>query len=90
MEIVFTPKAKKDLEFWIKSGNKNIIKKITQLIDDIQIHPYEGLGKQEQLKYEMSGRWSRRIDKEHRIIYRITEENNIEILNIFSLKGHYE
>ncbi|WP_315243109.1 Txe/YoeB family addiction module toxin [Flavobacterium sp. P21] len=90
MEIVFTPKAKKDLEFWIKSGSKNIIKKITQLIDDIQLHPFEGLGKPEQLKHNLAGRWSRRIDKEHRIIYRITEENNIEILNILSLKGHYE
>lgn len=90
MEIVFTPKAKKDLDFWIKSGKKNIIKKITELIEDILLHPYEGLGKPEQLKYEMSGRWSRRIDKEHRIVYRITEENNIEILNILSLKGHYE
>ncbi|GAA4127615.1 hypothetical protein GCM10022250_15520 [Flavobacterium chungbukense] len=66
------------------------MKKITILIEDILLHPYEGLGKPEQLKYELSGRWSRRIDKEHRIIYRITEENNIEILNILSLKGHYE
>jgi len=90
MEIVFTPKAKKDLELWIKSGSKNIIKKITQLIDDIQLHPFEGLGKPEQLKHTLAGRWSRRIDKEHRIVYRITEENNIEILNILSLKGHYE
>jgi toxin YoeB len=90
MEIVFTPKAKKDLELWIKSGSKNIIKKITQLIDDIQLHPFEGLGKPEQLKHNLAGRWSRRIDKEHRIVYRITEENNIEILNILSLKGHYE
>lgn len=75
---------------WIKSGSKNIIKKITQLIDDIQLHPFEGLGKPEQLKHNLAGRWSRRIDKEHRIVYRITEENNIEILNILSLKGHYE
>jgi toxin YoeB len=90
MEIVFTPKAKKDLELWIKSGSKNIIKKITLLIDDIQLHPFEGLGKPEQLKHNLAGRWSRRIDKEHRIVYRITEENNIEILNILSLKGHYE
>lgn len=56
MEIVFTPKAKKDLEFWIKSGSKNIIKKITQLIDDIQLHPFEGLGKPEQLKHNLTGR----------------------------------
>ena len=86
MEIIYSEKAQKDILFWKKSGNKSIMKKITNLIEDILIHPYEGLGKPEQLKYELSGRWSRRIDKEHRI----TEENNIEILNILSLKGHYE
>ncbi|MES2573373.1 MAG: Txe/YoeB family addiction module toxin [Bacteroidota bacterium] len=90
MEVIFTPKAKKDLDFWIKSGNKSIIKKITQLINDIQLHPFDGIGKPEQLKYNLSGVWSRRIDKEHRLVYEIIDENTIEILNILSLKGHYE
>ncbi|MFV5701504.1 Txe/YoeB family addiction module toxin [Flavobacterium sp. XS2P12] len=90
MQIVFTPKAKKDLDFWIKSGNKNILNKITDLIEDIQLHPFEGIGKPEQLKYQLSGKWSRRINQEHRIIYKVTEENTIEILDILSLKGHYE
>jgi toxin YoeB len=90
MEIIFSNKAKSDLLFWQKSGNKIILKKISQLIRSIQISPYEGIGKPEPLKYNLSGTWSRRIDKEHRIIYQITEENTIEILNILSLKGHYE
>ena len=90
MQIVFTPKAKKDLDFWIKSGNKNILNKITDLIEDIQLHPFEGIGKPEQLKYQLSGKWSRRINQEHRIIYKVTEESTIEILDILSLKGHYE
>ncbi|MFV8269136.1 Txe/YoeB family addiction module toxin [Flavobacterium sp. GT2N3] len=88
MQIVFTTKAKKDLDFWIKSGNKNILNKITDLIEDIQLHPFEGIGKPEQLKYQLSGKWSRRINQEHRIIYKVTEENTIEILDILSLKGH--
>ena len=90
MEIVFAPQAKKDLDFWIKSGNKGILKKNSVLIEDIQLHPFEGIGKPEQLKYQLADRWSRRIDREHRIVYRIVEENTIEILNILSLKGHYE
>jgi toxin YoeB len=90
MEVIFTPKANKDLQFWIKTGNKNILKKITLLIEDIQNHPFTGIGKPERLKYELSDRWSRRIDQEHRMIYQITNENTIEILNILSLKGHYE
>lgn len=82
--------SEKDLDFWIKSGNKGVLKKIYVLIEDIQLHPFEGIGKPEQLKYQLADRWLRRIDREHRIVYRITEGNNLEILNILSLKGHYE
>jgi toxin YoeB len=90
MQIEFSKKAKEDLNFWVKSGNKSVLNKIYSLIEDIQLHPFEGLGKPEQLKHQLSGRWSRRINKEHRIIYKVTEENTIEILDILSLKGHYE
>ena len=90
MEVIYSERALKDRAFWKKSGNKVIMNKITALIVDIQLHPYEGIGKPEPLKYELSGKWSRRINKEHRIIYRVSEEDKIEILNILSLKGHYE
>lgn len=90
MEVIYSERALKDRTFWKKSGNKVIMNKITALIEDIQLHPYEGIGKPEPLKYELSGKWSRRINKEHRIIYRVSEEDKIEILNILSLKGHYE
>ena len=90
MEVIYSDKAQKDREFWIKSGNKAVMNKITALIEDIQLHPYEGIGKPEPLKHQLSGKWSRRINHEHRIIYKVTEENTIEILDILSLKGHYE
>ena len=90
MQVEFSEKAKADLDFWIKSGNKGILKKIYSLIEDIQLHPYQGIGKPEQLKHQLLGRWSRRINQEHRIIYKVTNENTIEILDILSLKGHYE
>ncbi|MCV9927984.1 Txe/YoeB family addiction module toxin [Flavobacterium sp. LS1R49] len=89
MQIIFTPKAKKDLDFWVKSGNKNILKKINALIEDIQLHPFDGIGKPEALKYNLMGVWSRRIDKEHRLVYEIIDKDTIEILNLLSLKGHY-
>jgi len=88
--VVFTEKAQKDLKFWTKSGNKAIIKKISELIKAIQLSPYEGIGKPEALKHELAGTWSRRIDKEHRLIYQILEDGTIDILSIISLKGHYE
>ncbi|UPQ80437.1 Txe/YoeB family addiction module toxin [Flavobacterium azooxidireducens] len=90
MEVVYSEKAQKDREFWKKSGNKAIMNKISALIEDIQLHPFEGIGKPEPLKHQLSGKWSRRINQEHRIIYQLIDENTIEILNILSLKGHYE
>ncbi len=85
MEIILLPEAENDLNFWVKTGNKAVLKKITQLIEDIMNTPYEGVGKPEQLKYKLKGCWSRRINKEHRLIYEI-EENKILV---YSLKGHY-
>ena len=90
MEIVFSKKAQNDILIWNKSGKKKILKKISELLRDIQRSPYEGIGKPEQLKHNLSGVWSRRIDKEHRLVYEIIDEKTIEILNILSVKGHYE
>mgnify|MGYP003491728144 len=55
MEIIFLPDAEDDLQFWIATGNKDILKKITQLIDDIKINPHSGLGKPEPLKHQLTG-----------------------------------
>jgi len=85
MQIVLLPDAKKDIEFWTKSGNKRILGKITQLLEAILTNPYKGLGKPEQLKHELSGFWSRRIDKEHRMIYEILDAQVL----VHSAKGHY-
>ena len=85
MEVIFKDKALLDIEFWKKSGNKAIRKKITELIKDTLLHPETGIGKPERLKYDYSGLWSRRINDEHRMIYRIENGN----LAIGSLRGHY-
>ncbi len=85
MEIIFLPKAKEDLNFWIKSKNTNILKKISQLTEAIIQNPYLGIGKPEALKHQLSGKWSRRISLEHRYVYQIEGDQ----LNVYSLKGHY-
>ena len=85
MEVILKDKALLDIEFWKKSGNKAIQKKITELIKDTLLHPETGIGKPERLKYDYSGLWSRRINDEHRMIYRIENGN----LAIGSLRGHY-
>ncbi|MCG2420290.1 Txe/YoeB family addiction module toxin [Aequorivita sp. F47161] len=81
----FTEQAKEDIAFHKKSGNLKILQKIFQLLNDAIDHPFEGLGKPEPLKYNLSGCWSRRINKEHRLVYEV-KENRIIVL---SLKGHY-
>jgi toxin YoeB len=85
MQIVFQPEAREDLDFWVKSGNKPVLKKITQLIEAISENPFEGIGKPEALKHSLAGKWSRRINKEHRLVYEV----RANIISIYSLKGHY-
>ena len=67
--------------------NKNIFKKIAELIKEIGREPFQGKGKPEALKHQLKGSWSRRINDEHRLIYFVNEQNDIEIV---SCKGHYE
>ena len=55
MEVAYSSKALEDILYWKKSGNKKVQGKITSLIDDIMLHPYNGLGKPEPLRHELSG-----------------------------------
>ena len=70
--------------YW-QMQDKKMLKRINQLIKDIQRNPFEGIGKPEPLKGNLSGFWSRRIDEEHRIVYAVEKEMVI----IISCKGHY-
>jgi len=86
MEIELTEVAKDDVKFFIKSGQTQIVKKIEKLLTAVEENPFEGIGKPEQLKHEYSGKWSRRIDGQHRMIYDIDEN----VIRVYSLKGHYK
>ena len=85
-DVEFSDQAKEDVLFFQKTGNKAILQKIKTLIIAIQENPFTGIGKPEPLKFKFSGAWSRRINREHRIIYEISEK----LITILSLKGHYE
>jgi len=85
MEVVFFDQARKDIEYWKKSGQKKIMTRITDLLNDIQKHAYSGIGKPEELKHDLSGWWSRRINRAHRLIYRVVN-NKVQVL---SMRYHY-
>ena len=84
MNLTFAPKAWDSYLYWQKT-DKAIVKRINTLIKHIQQNPFEGIGKPEPLKHALSGFWSRRINDEHRIVYKVTEDNIL----IAQLRYHY-
>ncbi|NLN24081.1 MAG: Txe/YoeB family addiction module toxin [Bacteroidetes bacterium] len=82
----FSEQAIDDIRQHKKTGNKAVINKVILLLEELTQHPFTGTGKPEPLKYNLSGMWSRRINKEHRLVYEV-QENTVFIL---SAKGHYE
>ena len=85
MEVIFEPNALEDIEYFKLAGDQSILKKIRQLIENIKETPFEGLGKPEPLKHQLSGKWSRRISGEHRMVYRVENDQII----IYQLRYHY-
>ena len=80
--------AKKDLRKIAKSGDKSSIKKIERILSELSNHPTSGTGNPEQLKHDLTGYWSRRINKKDRIIYQIIEEPE-RLVVVVSALGHY-
>ncbi|MEY4474309.1 MAG: hypothetical protein RL248_76 [Pseudomonadota bacterium] len=70
MKIVFSSQSWEDYLYW-QQTDKKILKRVNELIKDIQRTPFEGKGKPEPLKYNLSGFWSRRITEEHRLVYEV-------------------
>jgi toxin YoeB len=83
--LAFSSRAWDDY-LWFQSHDKQRLKKTNELLKDTVRSPFEGIGKPELLKRNLSGYWSRRINDEHRLIYKVTSD----FLIIASYKGHYE
>jgi len=86
MDITFSPEAMEDYQYW-KANHPIVVKRIKLLLSNMSEHPYVGIGKPEKLKYDLSGKWSRRINAEHRIIYIVREQKND--IYILALRFHY-
>ena len=85
-ELILMPEAERNLKEWRKSGQKKTIKKIADLFEELRQHPTTGTGHVEQLRGNLSGLWSREINKGDRLIYCI--EDDKVIVTVISLKGH--
>jgi len=85
MDIVLSDKAQEHIAYWREKNNEVVQKRIIALKNAIIESPYTGIGKPEPLKYELAGKWSRRIDRKNRFVYSVENDT----LYIFSLKGHY-
>ena len=84
MKVLITQQSWEDYLYW-NTYDKSKVKRINQLIKEIQRHPYAGSGKPEALRNKLSGFWSRRIDLEHRLIYRIKDQ----YVEIIKCRSHY-
>jgi toxin YoeB len=84
VNLVFKPTAWEHFQHW-QETDKVTLRKINTLIKECLRHPFEGTGKPEPLKGDLSGHWSRRIDREHRLVYRVEGDS----LTIVQCRFHY-
>jgi len=84
MEVTFTAAAWQDYLYWQKM-DKRILRRINELIKETIRHPFDGKGKPEALRFALAGFWSRRIDQEHRLVYKVIDSKII----IISVRRHY-
>ena len=83
--VDWQPRAISELRQW-KKDNPKMAERILELLRDIQLRPYSGIGKPEALKHDLSGWWSRRIDQANRLVYTVTDDAII----VMSCKYHYK
>lgn len=84
MKLGFTETAWRDY-LWFQQHNQKLLRRVNDLIRDTQRDPFRGIGKPEPLKGELSGYWSRRINAEHRLVYKVSNG----VLIIISCRYHY-
>jgi len=81
---IFQTEFLQDLRFWVKS-ERSVALRVLDLVDAVMRDPFKGPGKPEPLKYVLSGCWSRRVTQEHRLVYRISDEE----VNFLQARYHY-
>ena len=88
MNLLWTEEAWEDYLYW-QNTDKDILRKVNELIKDVKRDPFKGLGKPEPLKETLKGWWSRRITGEHRIVYRVIGKGSLQQIEIAMCRYHY-
>lgn len=88
MKVLFTTQAWNDYTMW-QEVDRDILKRINALIENARRTPFVGIGKPEPLRGEFSGWWSRRIDREHRLVYRVEGQGDVRMLVVAMCRFHY-
>lgn len=89
MKLLWTARGWEDYLYW-QGADAKIVARINELVRDARRNPFAGIGKPEPLRNEMSGWWSRRINHEHRLIYRVTATGETQALEISACRFHYD
>ena len=84
MNVTFTPTALDDLRYWLKT-DKRQAERVLALLEEIRRTPFEGAGKPEPLRFQLAGCWSRRIDREHRLVYQVEQAEIV----VIACRYHY-
>jgi toxin YoeB len=84
MNVTFTPTALDDLRYWLKT-DKRQAERVLALLEEIRRTPFEGTGKPEPLRFQLAGCWSRRIDREHRLVYQVEDAEIV----VIACRYHY-
>jgi len=84
MNVTFTPTALDDLRYWLKT-DKRQAERVLALLEEIRRTPFEGTGKPEPLRFQLAGCWSRRMDREHRLVYQVEEAEIV----VIACRYHY-
>lgn len=85
--VTLTRKAGKDYDYYLRNQPHNF-KKVLKLLHELAEHPKSGSGQPDRLKYDLSGKWSRRIDDEHRMVYTI--DDDVVTVEVLKMRYHYD
>ncbi|MEC5323132.1 Txe/YoeB family addiction module toxin [Aurantimonas sp. A3-2-R12] len=88
MRIIFTPEAWSDYQFWLET-DRGTLRRINHLIESARRTPFAGIGKPEALRGEFAGWWSRRINREHRLVYKVEGRAEEQTIVLSACRFHY-